>query len=159
MTIQQDDIHISNASISDFYDSEVNTVFLKGDSAETLKTVPDGSVKLIITSPPYNLNKVYEDIKSLDDYFEQMEPVIQEMMRVLSPEGSLCWQVGNYVAKGEVFPLDMYYYPYFKKHGLKLRNRVIWYFDHGLHASKRLSGRYETLLWFTKGDNYTFNLD
>jgi len=43
--------------------------------------------------------------------------------------------------------------------GLKLRNRIIWHFEHGLHASRRFSGRYETLLWFTKGDDYTFNLD
>ncbi|HCD6631784.1 TPA: site-specific DNA-methyltransferase [Pseudomonas aeruginosa] len=149
----------AQAAVSDHYDPNADAVFLKGDSAETLRSVPDGSVKLIITSPPYNLNKAYEDAKSLAEYFEQIEPVIQQLMRVLSPDGSLCWQVGNYVDKGEVFPLDMYYYPYFKDHGLKLRNRVIWHFDHGLHAKNRLSGRYETLLWFTKSDNYTFNLD
>ena len=47
----------------------------------------------------------------------------------------------------------------FKDLGLKLRNRVIWHFGHGLHAKNRFSGRYETLLWFTKSDDYTFNLD
>lgn len=146
-------------NISFTFADNADAVFLKGDSAETLKNVPDGSVKLIITSPPYNLNKAYEEAKSLDEYFDQMEPVIKQLIRVLSPEGSLCWQVGNYVDKGEVFPLDMFYYPYFKDHGLKLRNRIIWHFDHGLHASKRLSGRYETMLWFTKSDTYTFNLD
>lgn len=145
--------------ISDKYMSEADAVFLLGDSAKTLKKIPDNSIKLIITSPPYNLNKVYEDTKSLDEYFKQIEPVIKQLIRVLSPDGSLCWEVGNYIENGEVFPLDMYYYPYFKEHGLKLRNRIIWHFDHGLHASKRLSGRYETILWFTKGDSYTFNLD
>jgi DNA modification methylase len=78
---------------------------------------------------------------------------------VLSPNGSLCWQVGNYVEKSEVFPLDIYFYPIFKKLGLQLRNRIIWTFDHGLHCSVRFSGRYETLLWFTKTEDYTFNLD
>jgi adenine-specific DNA-methyltransferase len=53
----------------------------------------------------------------------------------------------------------MYYYPLFKRQGLQLRNRIIWHFGHGLHASKRFSGRYETLLWFTKSDRYTFNLN
>jgi len=67
--------------------------------------------------------------------------------------------VGNYVENSEIFPLDIFYYPFFRKHGLKLRNRVVWYFDHGLHCSKRFSGRYEVLLWFTKTDSYTFNLD
>jgi len=66
---------------------------------------------------------------------------------------------GNYVNKGELFPLDIFYYQIFKKYGLKLRNRIIWHFGHGLHASNRFSGRYETILWFTKSDNYIFNLD
>lgn len=78
---------------------------------------------------------------------------------MLKPGGSLCWQVGNYVEDGEVFPLDIFYYPFFKRQGLRLRNRIVWHFAHGLHASKRFSGRYEVLLWFTKGDSYTFNLD
>jgi adenine-specific DNA-methyltransferase len=53
----------------------------------------------------------------------------------------------------------MVLYPIFQSHGLKLRNRIVWHFEHGLHCSKRLSGRYETILWFTKGDDYIFNLD
>jgi adenine-specific DNA-methyltransferase len=43
--------------------------------------------------------------------------------------------------------------------GLKMRNRIVWHFEHGLHCSKRFSGRYETINWFTKTDNYIFNLD
>jgi len=50
-------------------------------------------------------------------------------------------------------------YPIFKKLGLKLRNRIIWHFEHGLHCQRRFSGRYESILWFTKNDNYTFDLD
>ncbi|MEO0250535.1 MAG: site-specific DNA-methyltransferase, partial [candidate division WOR-3 bacterium] len=69
------------------------------------------------------------------------------------------WQVGNFVEDGEVYPLDILYYPIFKRLGMKLRNRIIWKFGHGLHASKRFSGRYETILWFTKSDRYVFNLD
>jgi DNA modification methylase len=145
--------------ISDNYSNEADAVFLFGDASETLKTIPDASVKLIITSPPYNLDKAYENKKSLNEYFEQIEPILQNLIRVLSDDGSLCWQVGNYVNKGEVFPLDILYYPYFKEMGFKLRNRIIWTFEHGLHGKKRLSGRYETLLWFTKSDEYTFNLD
>ncbi len=55
--------------------------------------------------------------------------------------------------------MDIYYYQIFKRFNLKLRNRIIWHFGHGLHASKRFSGRYETILWFTKNDKYIFNLD
>jgi len=145
--------------VRDEFSADADAMFLTGDSAETLKNVPSDSVKLIITSPPYNLEKAYEDKNTLDGYFALIEPVITQLLRVLSPNGSLCWQVGNYVNKSEVFPLDILYYPYFKSKGLKLRNRIIWTFDHGLHGSKRLSGRYEVLLWFTKSDDYTFNLD
>jgi adenine-specific DNA-methyltransferase len=67
--------------------------------------------------------------------------------------------VGNHVQNGEVVPLDIVLYPVFQRHGLKLRNRIVWHFEHGLHCSKRLSGRHETVLWFTKGDDYTFKLD
>jgi DNA modification methylase len=150
---------LDNYKVSNKYDAKSDAVFLLGDSSETLKKVPDESVNLIITSPPYNLDKVYEDKNSLDDYFALIEPVIEQCLRVLSPAGSLCWQVGNYVDKGEVYPLDILYYPYFKNKGLKLRNRIVWTFEHGLHGTKRLSGRYETMLWFSKSDTYTFNLD
>lgn len=134
-------------------------VVAEGDAGRILKGVPDGTFKLIITSPPYNLGKEYELETELQDYLVRLEPIVDEIVRVLHPEGSLCWQVGNYVKHTEVFPLDIMFYPFFKRHGLKLRNRIIWHFEHGLHASKRFSGRYETLLWFTKADRYTFNLD
>jgi DNA modification methylase len=130
-----------------------------GDCIDTLRQIPNEVIKLVVTSPPYNLDKAYETPAELDHYLALLRPVVDELMRVLSPEGSVCWQVGNYVEAGEIFPLDISFYPFFKQHGLKLRNRIIWHFEHGLHASRRFSGRYETLLWFTKGERYTFNLD
>ncbi|MEK6765729.1 MAG: site-specific DNA-methyltransferase [Planctomycetota bacterium] len=145
--------------ISDAYSKSADIVFTLGDSLETLSRCPDGFASLIITSPPYNIGKEYESQTRLDHYLEQLNPILKELVRVLSPQGSLCWQVGNYVDKSEVFPLDIYFYPLFKKLGLQLRNRIIWTFEHGLHCSVRFSGRYETLLWFTKTEEYTFNLD
>lgn len=136
-----------------------DAVILPGDCLNSLHTLPDSFAKLIITSPPYNIGKAYEKATDLGEYLNKLDPIIEELVRVLSSQGSLCWQVGNYVEDGEVFPLDIFYYQIFKKHNLKLRNRIVWHFEHGLHASKRFSGRYETLLWFTKSDGYTFNLD
>ncbi|MBN2213977.1 MAG: site-specific DNA-methyltransferase [Bacteroidales bacterium] len=130
-----------------------------GDTYLELKEMESNKFDLIITSPPYNVGKEYETKQSIEKYLEKQQKVISELVRVLSDKGSICWQVGNYVKKGEVFPLDIYYYQIFKKFGLKLRNRIIWHFGHGLHASNRFSGRYETILWFTKTDNYIFNLD
>ncbi|HEY3778085.1 MAG TPA: site-specific DNA-methyltransferase [Rhizomicrobium sp.] len=117
------------------------------------------SVQLIVTSPPYNIGKSYETRSPLDLYVREQAQAISECVRVLHPKGSLCWQVGNHVQNGEIFPLDMVLYPVFVKHGLRLRNRIVWHFEHGLHCTKRLSGRYETILWFTKSDDYVFNLD
>ena len=144
---------------SDRFDSSFEVIFLKGDAKYSLAKLPKNSIKLIITSPPYNLGKEYEDKKSLNEYLETMTPIIKELKRVLKNNGSLCWQVGNHVKNGEIFPLDIFYYQTFKDLGFKLRNRIIWHFNHGLHGTKRLSGRYETMLWFTKSDSYTFNLD
>ena len=123
------------------------------------KSLSSGAIKLIITSPPYNIGKAYETRTSIDEYIRNLKPLLAEFVRILSDNGSLCWQTGNFVDHGEIFPLDIYFYPYFKQLGLHLRNRIIWHFGHGLHCSKRFSGRYETILWFTKSDEYTFNLD
>ncbi len=146
-------------AVASSFDPTAEVVIAPGDCMKTLGKLPDGFAKLIITSPPYNIGKTYEKATALSQYLDSLAPIIREIIRVLSATGSLCWQVGNYVEAGEVFPLDIYFYQLFKAHGLKLRNRIIWHFEHGLHASKRFSGRYETLLWFTKGDTYTFNLD
>ncbi len=116
-------------------------------------------MQLIVTSPPYNIGKAYRSASSLDCLCSAQAQVISECVRLLHPRGSLCWQVGNHVQDGEIFPLDIVLYPVFREHGLRLRNRVVWHFEHGLHCSKRLSGRYETILWFTKADDYMFNLD
>lgn len=96
------------------FDPTAETIILEGDSAETLKTLSDGSVKLIITPPPYNLGKAYEKTTGLSAYLENLAPVVDHLIRVLAPDGSLCWQVGNYVEGSEIFPLDIFYYFYFK---------------------------------------------
>ena len=129
------------------------------DNLEFLRVLPDDYCKLIVTSPPCNLGKDYEAQSSLNDYLEEQKRVIDECIRVLHPKGSMCWQVGNYVHNGEIMPLDTLVYPIFRAGGLKLRNRIIWHFGHGLHCTRRLSGRYETINWWTMADDYTWNLD
>ena len=129
------------------------------DNLAFMRDLKDGMMQLIVTSPPYNIGKRYERRSPLEAYIQAQAQVISECVRLLSDRGSLCWQVGNHVDNGEVVPLDIILYPFFRKHGLKLRNRIVWHFEQGLHCSRRFSGRYETILWFTKSDDYTFNLD
>jgi DNA modification methylase len=145
--------------IHDYFSKDGNVVVKQNDTLAELKSLPSKAFKLGVTSPPYNIGKEYEKKTSLDQYLNWQTEVISELSRTIADNGSIIWQVGNFVDNGEVFPLDIYFYPIFKKLGLQLRNRIIWHFDHGLHASKRFSGRYEVLLWFTKTADYTFNLD
>ena len=129
------------------------------DNLDFMRDYEDGAFRLIVTSPPYNLGKSYERRSAMDAYMETQERVIAECVRLLADDGSLCWQVGNYVANGQIVPLDTLLYPVFSELGLKLRNRIVWHFGHGLHCKNRLSGRYETINWWTKGDGYVWHLD
>lgn len=130
-----------------------------GDAADVLRTLKPESVGLVVTSPPYNIGKSYEKRTSLAHYLEFQRAIIQECHRVLRPDGAMCWQVGNYVGGGEVLPIDSLIIPVFRELGMKIRNRVVWTFGHGLHCKNRLSGRHETIVWATKSDDYRFDLD
>lgn len=136
-----------------------DVVLAFNDALKFLESVPKNTATLVVTSPHYNLGKTRGERVAFKQYLEWQRDVIMRCINILRPEGSICWEIGNYVNKGEVFPLDVFFYTIFKDLGLKLRNRIIWHFEHGLHSSKRFSGRYETILWFTKGENYVFNLD
>ena len=145
-------------------DSEV-TLYC-GDRLQLLAQIGrSGSrAKLIVTSPPYNIGKEYETPVSLTEYIAGQRETLAACMDILDSAGSICWQVGHYIEGSarnkEAFPLDLVLYPVFKSFGLKLRNRVVWRFGHGLHEKHRFSGRHETILWFTRDvDDYTFNLD
>jgi adenine-specific DNA-methyltransferase len=106
------------------------------------------------------MGKEYEKTSKIEDFVKAHEALAPLLVRALRPGGSLCWQVGHHVQNGVVVPLDAIVYPIFaRQKGIFLRNRIVWTFGHGVHAKKRLSGRHETILWFTKGRNYHFNLD
>ena len=150
---------MNKVKISPEFDQTADFVLFEGDCLDLLTQIPDGFVKLVVTSPPYNLGKPYETRIDLDQYLDQQGQVIRECVRVLSNSGSICWQVGNYVTNGEIIPLDIILYPIFASLGLHLRNRIVWHYGHGLHASKRFSGRYEVIMWFSKTERYLFNLD
>ncbi|MDI6753246.1 MAG: site-specific DNA-methyltransferase [Thermodesulfobacteriota bacterium] len=141
------------------YDPSEHIVVYPGDCLELLRHIPNETLQLVVTSPPYNIGKEYERRLKLESYLEQQAAVIGECVRCLSPRGSICWQIGNYVDEGAIIPIDTVLYPIFTRLGLRMRNRIIWHFEHGLHCSRRFSGRYETIIWFTKSNDYVFNLD
>lgn len=148
-----------------FKDKNQITLF-NGDCLQLLKEIPDEAVDLIVTSPPYCMGKAYEDPHNDIETFKQQHFIIfPDIYRILKPGGSLCWQVGYHVSDKFVIPLDYIVYDIFSTETEKLelplvlRNRIIWTFGHGLNSTKRFSGRHETILWFTKGDQLAFALD
>ncbi len=143
------------SSVPEVFTNEI----VNGDCLDLLRELPEGSVDLVVSSPPYNLGKEYETKRALQDYVADQAKVLSECARVLSESGSIFWQVGSYANKGMLIPLDVRFFPILEDLGLIPRNRIAWARQHGLHASKKFSARYETILWFTKSDSYTFNLD
>ena len=156
----RDSKFVSKTSVAGSYAPTNTATLFVGDRLDFLHQLPDGAARLIVTSPPYNIGKIYEKKDSLESYLRGQKETLKECVRSLANDGSLCWQVGNHINGGqEIYPLDIFIYQIAKGLGLKLRNRIIWTFEHGLNCSRRFSGRYETILWFTKEDQYIFNLD
>jgi len=99
-------------------------------SASTIRRsfawVPEKTVRLIVTSPPYNIGKKYERRVNLEEYLKAQAAVIKECARVLADDGSLCWQVGNFVDNNEIVPLDIALWPIFRDQGLTVYNKIIY---------------------------------
>ena len=140
--------------------TEAKTSLYLMDVEKLLDALPvEPLFDLVVTSPPYNIGKEYENQMPLDEYVAWQKRILEKIYLRLKPSGSICWQVGNYVDNGSIVPLDFEFAPIFRQLGMQLRNRIIWRFGHGLHSKKRFSGRYEVVLWYTKTDDYVFNLD
>ncbi len=146
---------------------ESNEVTLyNGDCLELLKKLPDESVNLVITSPPYCMGKAYEDPHDdIETFKRQHISIFNDLYRIVKIGGSICWQVGYHISDKCVVPLDYIIYDIFTsmseslENPFVLRNRIIWTFGHGLNSINRFSGRHETILWFTKGEQTIFNLN
>ncbi len=130
------------------------------DAFVFLSKLQPRSIDLIVSSPPYCMGREYDTSDRVEDFITDHRKLGPLLVSALKDGGSLCWQVGHHVNKGVIVPLDAIVYQIFSEQKeMLLRNRIIWTFGHGVHASRRFSGRHETILWFTKGESYEFNLD
>lgn len=137
------------------YNKIYNEDFLKFS-----KKIPEGIIDLIVTSPPYGIGKEYEKKTTLENYLMWSNKVLTECRRVLKDTGSIFYQIGTYVSgRGAHFPWDIMLFPLFIDLGFIPRNRIVWIRQHGTHAKHKFSNRHETILWFTKSNDYKFNLD
>jgi DNA modification methylase len=144
-----------NVKIKSLYNTIIN-----GDALSVMKKFPSKSINLIITSPSYEVGKEYEMGSSFENYLKFHEEIIKEAKRILKDNGSIYWNVAQTPKNGEIVPLGAVFYNLFKQNSFYLKNWIIWKFDGGLNCKKRLSGRYENVLWFVKDYNkFIFNLD
>lgn len=152
--------YVSAARASKGALSGARASIFRGDCKALLSQVPNDCLDIVVTSPPYCMGMEYEKSTSVQEFLEAHEEILPEIVRVVRPGGSICWQIGYHVVDKVAYPLDYAVYSILQRFSsVFLRNRIIWTFAHGLHGSSRFSGRHETVLWFTKGRDYSFNLD
>lgn len=143
-------------------------------TCEEMSEIPDKSVSLMVTSPPYNIGisygnkweggklveskgKKYADKKEEEEYRKMLSRVIEETKRVLKDDGQIWFNIKNRCSDGVVTP-PFWIMDFFQD--MFLKNIIIWNFDWGGSTNKRFCSRYEYVFWFTKKkDNYTFNLE
>lgn len=134
----------------------------KGDSLELLKKLPDNSVDLVITSPPYSTMKVYIDNPGIlaDNYVEWFLPICNEICRVIKPTGSFILNINDKVEAGfrhpYVFDLISEIH---KRTELKMFERLFWNKMKSLPNRSRFADRVEYLFWFAKEKGFKFNID
>ena len=142
-----------------------NIVYKIGDCRKLLKEVPDSSVKLVVTSPPYNIGKSYGSYKdkiALNDWEDLIRDVTKDVHRILTPDGSFFLNLSPvpFGKEKEILPLPYIGYQIMRDEGFKLRNMITWTFNNMQNCVNRLSGRYENIIWGVKDlNNYVFNLD
>lgn len=140
---------------------ELNKIY-QGDSLDLLKQLPDNSVDLVITSPPYADLKVYIDNPGIlaDDYVNWFIPYCKEIERVIKPTGSFILNINDKVENGfrhpYVFDLISELH---KQTGLKMFERLFWNKLKSLPNRARFGDRVEYLFWFAKEKGFQFYLD
>ena len=127
-----------------------------GDAIEEMKKLPDGSVQLIVTDPPYNLNKDYgnnQDNLIFDDYLEFSRRWLREANRVLADDGTI------YVFMGMRY-ISYIYIILEKELGMTFNSWITWFYTQGIGKTRGFSPRHDDILMFTKSPkNFIFHLD
>lgn len=146
--------------VVDEFSRSAGCVVLCCDWRDLMGQLPNGYMDLTVTSPPYNLGKSYDVSRDIDDFEKEQRAIIPCIIEATKPGGNICWQIGYHVKNGILTPLDYIVHSIFSEYpDVKLRNRIVWTFNSGTHGTRRLSGRHEIVLWYSKGDDYYFEVD
>ncbi len=126
------------------------------DAIDALKNIPDKSIRLIVTDPPYNLSKDYgnnTDNKSFDEYLDFTRNWLKQAKRVLTDDGSI------YVFMGMRY-ISYLYNILEKEIGMYFNSWITWYYTQGIGKTRGFSPRHDDILYFTKHPkNFVFNID
>ena len=146
---------------------KLDTIF--NSSSEQMKELPDNSVHLMVTSPPYNVGKDYDDDLTLAEYLSFLKRVWAETYRVLVPGGRACINVAN-LGRKPYIPLHAFIIHDMTEIGFLMRGEIIW--DKGASASSStawgswqsasnptLRDTHEYILAFSKGNFHREKLD
>ncbi len=101
----------------------LDRIFCK--SAETMAELPDCSAHLMVTSPPYNVGKEYDDDLSLEEYLAFLGRAWKETLRVLVPGGRMCVNVAN-LGRKPYIPLHSFLIADLLRLGFLMRGEIIW---------------------------------
>jgi site-specific DNA-methyltransferase (adenine-specific) len=116
-----------NNNISDIVNSlpseYINTII--NGSCTNMKEIPDNSLHLMITSPPYNVSKEYDDDLSLKEYLDLLKRAFSETYRVLINGGRACVNVAN-LGRKPYIPLSDYISKMMIEIGFNMRGEIIW---------------------------------
>ncbi|MEM0285106.1 MAG: site-specific DNA-methyltransferase [Sulfolobales archaeon] len=123
------DVTLPEPSPEDLVENPVPPEFLDkivlGDAREVLRKLPDRCVHLMVTSPPYNVGKEYDEDLTLGEYLDFIEEVMREVYRVLVWGGRICFNVAN-LGRKPYIPLHAYIIQRLEEIGFLLRGEIIW---------------------------------
>ncbi len=136
-----------------------NCLIYNLDCLEAMTILPDESINLTVTSPPYNIGKEYENLLPLDDYIKWCEKWITEVYRLTLCDGAFWLNLGYLSIKNRAKAIPISYLLW-DKIPFYLIQEIVWNYGAGVAGSKFFSPRNEKFLWYVKNSEaYTFNLD
>lgn len=136
-----------------------NCLIYNGDCQELLPKLDDCVIDLTVTSPPYNIGKVYEKALPLDDYIKWCSKWIHEIHRLTTSTGAFWLNLGylSIPDRAKAIPIP---YLLWDKIPFFLIQEIIWSYGAGVAGRKFFSPRNEKFLWYVKqSGSYIFNLD
>lgn len=132
--------------------NNLNTI-VNLDCIEGMKKIPDNSVDLIVADPPYNLNKNFgkwDENKKKDIWLPWSKEWLDQCNRILKDGGSIfVYGIHHHLCWLQCYMIEI---------GLEYRRQIIWHYENGFSGYKNtLQAHYEPLLWFSKGETYTYH--